>query len=47
MESSKEQHLFKIEKFLTLKCFTVIFDQFNTPLLNKSILQTQKLLIKL
>ncbi len=35
IESSKEQHLFEIEIFCNI--FTVIFNQFNASLMNKSI----------
>ncbi len=38
IESSKEQHFFKIEIFCyIINVFTVTFDQFNASLINKSI----------
>ncbi len=38
MESSKEEHLFKIEIFCNImNVFTVAFDKFNASLLNKNI----------
>ncbi len=37
MNSSKEQILFEILETIILNAFTVTFDQFNVPLMNKSI----------